>query len=356
VDHLLTIDSAVAANSLVVPRDVGAPRDIGYNWWTQHDRKIQMSQLTSKLDSRREIVRLYGTTPPRSGSSPELIAAAAEKLVARVRGLPLDGFVVYDLQDESSRTVVPRPFPFVPTVDSRGYSKRLGELTGKSAVCYKCIARLNEAEWLNWLTGSSRDYGIEVLSLVGRPTTRGAPFPLALLRAYQLAAGHEARFVLGGVTIAERHSDEHSESHRMLAKAELGCRFFVSQAVYSAEATIRMLNDYMRDCRERGVPPRHVILTFAPCARPKTIAFMRWLGIVVPDQTEQAIVTAPAPLSKSIDICRTNLRQILNHVDDDLPIGVNAESVSINRDEIDASVDLFHALGETIQSLSRTPQ
>lgn len=311
-----------------------------------------MSQLTAKLASRGEIVRLYGTTPPRSGSSPELITGAAEKLVARVSDLPFDGFVVYDLQDESSRTGAPRPFPFVPTVDSRGYSKRLGELTGKSAVCYKCIARLSEAEWLSWLTRSSRDYGIEVLSLVGRPTSRGAPFPLALSRAYHLAAAHEARFVLGGVAIAERHGGKDSESHRMLAKAELGCDFFVSQAVYSVDATIRMLSDYTRDCRERGVQPRRVILTFAPCARPKTIAFMKWLGVTIPRETEQAILTAPAPLSKSIEICRANLRQILNYVGEDLPLGVNTESVSINRDEIDASIDLCLALTETIKSWS----
>jgi hypothetical protein len=309
-----------------------------------------MSQLTSKLGSRREIVRLYGTTPPRSGSAPELVTSAAEKLVARVSGLPFDGFVVYDLQDESGRTAVPRPFPFVPTVDSRGYSRQLGELTGKSAVCYKCIARLSEAEWLSWLTASSRDYEIEVLSLVGRPTSRGAPFPLVLSRAYQLAAAHEAGFVLGGVAIAERHGGKDSESLRMLAKAELGCNFFVSQAVYSVDATIRMLSDYTRDCRERGVPARRVILTFAPCARPKTIAFMKWLGIAIPRETEEAILTAPAPLSRSIEICRANLRQILNYVDDDLPLGVNTESVSINRDEIDASIDLFLALTETIQS------
>lgn len=312
-----------------------------------------MSHLRLKLRSRRETVQLYGTTPPRSGSSSELIASAVEKLADRVRGLPVDGFAVYDLQDESGRTAAPRPFPFVPTVDSPGYSKRLSELTGKSAVCYKCIARLSEAEWLSWLTGSSRDYGIEILSLVGRPTSRGAPFPLSLSRAYQLAAAHEAHFILGGVTIAERHDGEPSESRRMLAKAELGCDFFVSQAVYSADATIRMLSDYARDCRERGVPPRRVILTFAPCARPKTMAFMKWLGIAIPSETEQAILTATAPLSKSIEICRANLRQILNYVDQDIPLGINAESVSINRDEIDASIDLFLTLTDTIQCWSR---
>jgi hypothetical protein len=31
-----------------------------------------------------------------------------------------------------------------------------------------------------------------------------------------------------------------------------------------------------------------------------------------------------------------------------LPLGVNVESVSINRDEIDASIDLFHALREVM--------
>jgi 5,10-methylenetetrahydrofolate reductase len=177
---------------------------------------------------------------------------------------------------------------------------------------------------------------------------------MQLSRAYQLAATHEGRFVLGGVAIAERHDGDHSESRRMLAKTELGCDFFVSQAVYSAEATIRMLNDYMRDCHERGVLPRRLILTFAPCARPKTIAFMKWLGIAIPPEAKQAIMTAPAPLSKSIDICRANLRQILDYVDQDLPLGINAESVSINRDEIDASIDLFLTLADTIRCWSRT--
>ena len=31
-----------------------------------------------------------------------------------------------------------------------------------------------------------------------------------------------------------------------------------------------------------------------------------------------------------------------------LPLGINVESVSINREEIDASIDLFHALQEVM--------
>ena len=34
----------------------------------------------------------------------------------------------------------------------------------------------------------------------------------------------------------------------------------------------------------------------------------------------------------------------------EIPLGINVESVSINRDEIDASVDLFHALHEVVRA------
>ena len=62
-----------------------------------------------------------------------------------------------------------------------------------------------------------------------------------------------------------------------------------------------------------------------------------------------AILGAASPLAKSIEICRDNLRRILDGAyATHIPLGINVESVSINRDEIDASVDLFHALKEVM--------
>jgi hypothetical protein len=307
------------------------------------------SNLKSKLLARDGFVLLYGTTPPRSGSPAELIGSAAGKLAERVRQLPLDGFVVYDLQDESARTSAPRPFPFTPTVDSRGYSKLLGELTGRAVVCYKCIDRMTHAEWPRWLAETRRDYGLELLSLVGRPSSQKIAHAMSLAQAYSIAAGHPSSFVLGGVAIAERYGAGRNESRRLLDKADLGCRFFVSQTVYHPAATIRMLSDYARECRERRRTPSRIVLTFAPCGRQKTMDFMKWLGISIPPETEQAILRAQAPLSKSIEICCANLREILEQdYVAELPLGVNTESVSINKDEIDASVDLFRALKQVL--------
>jgi len=297
--------------------------------------------LKAKLPDPGQTVLLYGTTPPRLGTTPESVAGAADKLAARLAGLPLDGVVVYDIQDETGRSSQPRPFPFVGTVDPREYAK----LFSMPAIVYKALGRMDEAQWRAWLAESRKD--VEFLSIVGRPASR-VPYPLALSRAIRIAA-EASGFVVGGVVIAERHDEQRSEAARLLAKGIEGCGYFISQAVYHAPPTQRLLADYLRDCRGAGASPKRVILTFAPCGREKTLAFIRWLGVNVSAETEREILGAANPLAKSIGICRDNLRRILDGpYASHIPLGINVESVSINRDEIDASVDLFHALKEVL--------
>lgn len=306
-----------------------------------------MNRLRDALLDPQHKVLLYGTTPPRASADEASVALAAQALAERVRALPLDGLVVYDIQDESGRTGTPRPFAFTGTHDPRAYSKRLNDLTGLPAITYKCVGESDEAGWNDWL-GASSGHGVEFLSIVGRPTS-GVTHALPLSQAIRLAAAHPARYTVGGVVIAERHGSARSESARMLAKSLEGCSYFISQTVYHAHATERLLAAYARDCRGAGVKPRRVVLTFAPVGREKTLAFMKWLGVRFGADTERAILGAPRPLEKSIDICRENLRRILAHDwAREIPLGVNVESVSIVREEIDASVDLFHALAEVL--------
>jgi len=312
--------------------------------------------LASQLADPRGTVLLYGTTPPREGSPAALVQSAAHKLAERIGRLPLDGLIVYDLQDESSRTAVPRPFPFARTIDSRVYAAELGRLTGRQAVTYKCIGELDEPRWQAWLDATARDAAVRALSIVGRPSSGvGAP-AMPLTRAFEIAAAHPAGFTLGGVAIAERHASIPSESARMLVKADKGCAFFVTQAIYDPEATVLLLRDYARGCRDRGRRPPRVIFTFTPCGREKTMAFMKWLGISISEATARAILAAPSPIARSVEVCLDNLRAILAQPGfEDVPLGVNVESVSINRDEIDASVDLLRAVAGVLAASGRRP-
>lgn len=312
--------------------------------------------LASKLSDPKQPVLFYGTTPPRADTPEEKVASTADKLVERINGLPLDGIVVYDVQDESSRTTTPRPFPFLPTMDSRTYAHRLHCLTGTPVITYKSVAQASEEAWHEWLTETRTVYGINYLSLVGMPSSRNAQSTLSLSKATQVAAGHPASFVLGGVAIAERHCEERSESQRLLQKASHGCSFFISQAVYHPETTIRLLHDYHRDCTEQGIAPRRIVLTFVPCGRAKTMEFMKWLGIAIPSKTEQAILASPTPVAESIKTCCANLRAILEQpYAEALPLGINVESVSIYRNEIDGSIELFHALKAVLDEYQQQP-
>ena len=138
----------------------------------------------------------------------------------------------------------------------------------------------------------------------------------------------------------------------MIQKTAEGCSYFISQAVYDPAMTIRLLADYARDCQREGLAPRRVILTFIPCGREKTLAFIRWLGIAIADETARAIMADAAPLSRSIAICREHLRAILSQeYARTLPLGINIESVSIYKDEIDASIELHHALHEVVREV-----
>src|SRR6185312_17401505 len=167
------------------------------------------SVLKEKLLDPASGVLLYGTTPPRTGTAEDAVRAAADKLAARLASLPLDGVVVYDIQDESGRTAVPRPFAFTGTIDPRAYARLLAERTGRPSIAYKSLGAMDEPGWQAWLDESARDFGVGFLSVVGRPTS-GVKYPLALSKAIRLAAAHRSGFAVGGVAIAERHTAERS--------------------------------------------------------------------------------------------------------------------------------------------------
>ena len=77
---------------------------------------------------------------------------------------------------------------------------------------------------------------------------------------------------------------------------------------------------------------------------------MHWLGISVPEAARYRILDSENPLNESIRICRDNLQQILQHcVHLDIPLGLNVESLTNRREEIDASIRLFRLLKATME-------
>ena len=296
-----------------------------------------MSYLLGKLARSEGGVALYGIAPPKRETTPERLGELAAQQRARVQALGCDGLVVYDIQQEADRNASPRPFPFLPTIDPTSWVDALAPLSAPPVI-YKSVPSLEPAGLRAWLAGRQ---GAAVL--VGAPSARVGG--LKLTDAYALAREHAPQLVLGGVAIPERHQRGNTEHLRMLTKTELGCRFFVSQAVYDVHSSLSVLSDYALELGRRGAKPSPIIFTFSPCGSPRTLEFMKWLGISFPRWLENELVHAGDILERSVDLCVRNYRELKAFAREKaVPIGFNVESVSIRKAEIDAATALFYRL------------
>ncbi|WP_440055390.1 methylenetetrahydrofolate reductase [Pseudoalteromonas sp. T1lg65] len=305
--------------------------------------------LQEKIVDPNQGVYLIGTTPPKLDTDPEKLTAIATKLLDRLHQIEYDGVVIYDIQDESSRTSVPRPFPFKHTVDPCEYSQLIRDISHLDVITYKSVAQRNRDEFSTWLSDTKKEYNLNNLVLVGSPSSNGE-VKLALNDAYEVLQQHHEDYFLGGVTIAERHASKGNEHQRLMGKTAQGCEFFISQAVYNAQATIDLITSYARTCKQQGIQPKRIILTFTPCGGEKTLQFMEWLGISVPEATKWRILDAQNSLRESIRICKESLDQILKSCAQlDVPLGLNIESLTNRKEEIDASINLYRLLKATME-------
>lgn len=306
------------------------------------------SELANKFADPSRGVYLIGTTPPKSTIEGEQLDEISQKLINRLNHIEVDGLIVYDIQDESSRIDKPRPFPFMQTHDPRAWSKRLRDTSNKPVITYKSVSSRSTEEFTQWLQEAWDDFDIQDIVLVGSPSSDGN-IKLPLAKAYDALKESPLDFNLGGVTIAERHAKKKDEHLRLVSKSEAGCEFFVSQAVYNPQATADLISQYAQTCKEQGSKPKRVILTFTPCGSAKTLEFMEWLGISVPLATKNRILGSATPLDESIKICRSALELIIETaLPAGVPLGLNIESLTNRKEEIDASIQLYRLLKATL--------
>jgi hypothetical protein len=77
---------------------------------------------------------------------------------------------------------------------------------------------------------------------------------------------------------------------------------------------------------------------------------MKWLGISFPRWLENELRHSTDTLERSIDLCERVFLDVDDYAREKrLPIGINVESVSIRKSEVDASVELFQRLSAHLQ-------
>ncbi len=297
----------------------------------------------------RQGPRLYGISPPKAGNAPERNREIAAGQASRINALGADGVIVYDVQDEPGRTGAPRPFPFLPALDPLEYAREHLDAIDAPRILYKSVGGLTEDGFSRWMEHVARSEDLAVF--VGASTSRGeggrAAGTLGLRDAYRQAHATHPELCFGGVAIAERHLEKGTEHERLLAKHTAGCRFFVSQTVYDVQSTKSLISDYALRFAAAEVEAPPIVFSFAPCGSLKTMEFMQWLGIRFPRWLENELRHSHDILERSVDLCAELADELTDFArEKGVPAGMNVESVSIRRVEIEASCVLFRKLAD----------
>jgi Methylenetetrahydrofolate reductase len=306
-------------------------------------------ELQQRIADRRGEFLIFAVTPPRLTTGPEQTRQIAEVTVARLRPVGIDGLVLYDIDDESDRNPDERPFPFLPTMDPAEYLAR--DLAGLDvpAIVYRAVSKYDEDGLRFWLR--DQDPARVLTVFVGASSGEKAA-ATSLFRAYQLRAEVRPDLPLGGVAIPERHARGGKEHLRLVAKQAAGCSFFVTQVVYDVNAAKDLVSDYRYECAAQGLEPVPIVFTFSVCGSVKTLEFLQWLGVDVPRWIENELRHADDTLDASYDQAVTTAVELIAFCRRvGVPFGLNVESVSIRKVEIEASVRLAARL--SLDSRSR---
>lgn len=298
--------------------------------------------LIRRIEAGKGEFLVFALTPPSLATEPKDAQEIADATIARLRPLDLDGVILYDIDDESERNPAERPFPFIPTIDPTDYLARYFDEWSTPVIVYRAVSKYAPDDLRGWL--SAQDPSQSMTVLVGAPSSAKAGLT-SLSEAQALRREANPSLLLGGVAIPERHSRREDEHLRLLAKQDADCRFFVTQVVYDVNAAKDLVSDYHYECQARDISPVPLVFTFSACGSLKTLSFLRWLGVDVPRWIENDLAHASDPLKASyrqavaiaselIDYCRWL----------DMPFGINVESVSIRRVEIEASLRLAEEL------------
>ncbi|MCU7549633.1 methylenetetrahydrofolate reductase [Chitinophagaceae bacterium LB-8] len=296
--------------------------------------------LRDKILKKESGIVFYSLTPPKVNTDLEKIKVIANKQIERLRSLNIDGLLLYDIQDESSRTDKERTFAFTPTIAPENYSRNYLTELKVPKIIYKSMANLTQGQFVDWLL-SNQD--IEYAVLVGASSQQQVQLTnFSLHDAYDIKNKHLEPLLIGGVTIPERHTKKGDEHLRIFNKVDKGCSFFVSQCVYSLNDTKNLLSDFYYTTLDNGRAFSPIIFTLAPCGSLKTLQFMEWLGIEVPKWLYNDLKHSKDILTASVNTCRNIAIEIMDYATGkNIPIGFNIESVSIKKEEIEASNQLL---------------
>ncbi len=302
-----------------------------------------MGLLRDRVRDSKSGVILYELIPPARGTDEVTLRAYAECVaeVVASTSVPIDAVNLPEIRDEQRAQEQERAHPYEPKADPRQFGRHLKEAAEMEIVVNHGTVYEPWPRQQAWLQQTWAEHGIQNLVLVGGESSLiRYPGPSVTEMAEHIRAHYDHVFFLGGIVIPSRRRRDPSrdEPQRLLHKSRCGLEFFTSQVLYEAQSTQSLLRDYQRLCEQTYQTPKRIFLSFAPVSSRKDLAFLRWLGVEIPQEVEERLLRAEIGIGwRSLQIAQQVLSEILEFCDAegvDVPLGLNIEHITRHNFEL----------------------
>jgi len=284
-------------------------------------------RFRDKVRKPKRPVVVYEILPPRVKDG--TLNSYAEKISSLLSQTHIDAINIPEVHDESGRGE--RPVKNLERAEAREFGKLLQDNVGIEAIVNRVTVHNKIEEQKLWIKQTFYDYDIENLILVGGESSKikySGPSvnETSEFITRDLNAGR-FDFFCGGIAIPSREI----ESERLLRKGSNGIEFFTTQVLYDSGKIKKMLKYYDEICKKNRVLPRRILLSFAPVSSKKNIDFLKWLGVEIPNLTEQHLTNKGTDITEeSLKIATDILKDILVNNEKlgiTVPIGLNVEHI-----------------------------
>ncbi|MBI1744735.1 hypothetical protein HYR54_16950 [Candidatus Acetothermia bacterium] len=325
-----------------------------------------------KVKNPAQGVILYEIIPPPEESSEASLGASLESLGELLDRAPIDGINIPEIRNENRNGT--NINPYISKIEPRVYGHHVQKHLGASyeVIINRGIVYDPPQVHQQWLLQTWKKFEIRNLVLVGGESSQQRYPGPSLTQASEFITQCLNRgwkqgvrgdlvptlcrtdYFCGGITIPTRRKPDPAldEPQRLIEKARHGFDFFTSQVIYEAKSTQQLLRDYDQRCRELGEKPRRIFLSFAPVSTAKDIAFLKWLGVQIPEEMERHILQGWIGTAwRSIKVSQQVLREILEFVRSEnieIPLGLNIEHImkhnfEVSKEMIACLAEEYHA-------------
>jgi len=294
---------------------------------------------------------LFELVPPVKGNKEKRLKQHTTWLEQLLKEIAVDAFNIPEIQDESKKSEKGiRLSPYKERVKPRNYVKELSKRFDTEFVINHVAVKHAHHDQEKWMLETCHEFNINNIIIVGGESSRVQYKGPSVSTGNKVAKRYLNRgklkynegkikptnFTIGNICIPTRRRNDFDEPERMYHKLRAGADFFTSQIIAEPESPISLMKDFSELLIEEEVDPPVIFWSFSPISSQKDVNFLRWLGVRIPENTENLILSRSNPAAASVDVIQTIWEKILDfnrQLPVSFPMGINISVIGLRNFE-----------------------